>query len=191
MVFVDGENLTIRAQELANKHGWSLTDGPFFRRDVFLWFPNHGNNSVWDISPCNLMLWHDEYVAGSPIRAMYYTSMVGDDDAIKNVEGRLWALGSSPAVFKKARRNLKAKGVDIALTKDMLSHAYLDNYDVAVLMAGDGDYVPLVEEVKRLGKRVHLAFFDADSTAFALKIACDKFRALDRTFSLAWAGMVT
>jgi len=28
-----------------------------------------------------------------------------------------------------------------ALTKDMLSHAFRDNYEVAVLVAGDGDYV--------------------------------------------------
>ena len=45
---------------------------------------------------------------------------------------------------------MRAKGVDIALTKDLLSHAFLDNYDAVVLVAGDGDYVPVVEELKRL-----------------------------------------
>jgi len=41
----------------------------------------------------------------------------------------------------------------------MLSHAFLNNYDVATLIAGDADYVPLVEEVKRLGKVVYVLFF--------------------------------
>jgi uncharacterized LabA/DUF88 family protein len=42
----------------------------------------------------------------------------------------------------------------------MLRQAFLDNYDLAVLVTGDGDYLPVVEEVKRLGKRVTLAFFE-------------------------------
>jgi hypothetical protein len=30
-------------------------------------------------------------------------------------------------------------------------------------MAGDADFAPMVEEVKRLGKRVHVSFFREDS----------------------------
>jgi len=40
----------------------------------------------------------------------------------------------------------------------MLSNAIDNNYEVAVLVAGDADYVPLVEEVKRRGKMVILCF---------------------------------
>ncbi len=65
-------------------------------------------------------------------------------------------------------------GVDIALTTDMLSHAFLDNYSIAVLAAGDGDYVPAVEAVKRQGKQVWGLFFDAEMSP-ALRRACDKF----------------
>ena len=42
----------------------------------------------------------------------------------------------------------------------MLSHAFRDNYEVAVLVAGDGDYVPVVQEVQRLGKIVFVWFFE-------------------------------
>jgi uncharacterized LabA/DUF88 family protein len=62
--------------------------------------------------------------------------------------------------LKKVRQQEKAKGMDIALAKDFLSHAFLDNYDVAVLVAGDGDDVPLITEVKRLGKVVYVVFFN-------------------------------
>jgi uncharacterized LabA/DUF88 family protein len=67
---------------------------------------------------------------------------------------------SSQNVFKKDKQGRKTKGVDITLTRDMLSHAFRGNYDVARLIAGDGDYLPLIEEVKRLGKRVQVCFFD-------------------------------
>jgi len=40
----------------------------------------------------------------------------------------------------------------------MLSHAFLDHYEVACLVTGDADYIPLVEEVKRAWEdcRVHV-----------------------------------
>jgi uncharacterized LabA/DUF88 family protein len=85
------------------------------------------------------------------IRSYYYTSVKGDDTAAMSVKRALRELGFHPEVFKKTREEDKAKGVDIALAKDFLSHAFLDNYDVALLIAGDGDYVPLITEVKRLG----------------------------------------
>jgi uncharacterized LabA/DUF88 family protein len=51
------------------------------------------------------------------------------------------------------------KGVDVSLTTQMLSHAYRGNYDVAYLLAGDGDYAPHVEGVCRLGRMVIVVFF--------------------------------
>ena len=76
--------------------------------------------------------------------------------------------------------------MDIALTKDMLSHAFLGNYGVAVLVAGDGDYVPLIGEVKRLGKRVHLVFFEGEGLNPKLKLASDEFLDVTRQFLERW-----
>ncbi len=64
-----------------------------------------------------------------------------------SVREKLWALGFDPKVFKKASKSDKTKALDIALCTDILSHAFLDNYDVALLIAGDQDYVPLVDEL--------------------------------------------
>lgn len=44
--------------------------------------------------------------------------------------------------------------MDISLATDLLGHATADQFDLAVLVAGDADYIPLIEAVKRLGKRV-------------------------------------
>jgi uncharacterized LabA/DUF88 family protein len=90
--------------------------------------------------------------------------------------------------FKKPRNRPNSKGVDIALAKDLLSNAFRDNYDVAVVVAGDGDYVPLVEEVKRLGKIVYVAFFRGKELGLnpELRIASDVFWPLDDTFAYKW-----
>jgi len=45
-------------------------------------------------------------------------------------------------------RNRRSKRVDSTLATDMRTHAHRKNYDIAVLVAGDEDYVPLVEAVK-------------------------------------------
>ncbi len=46
------------------------------------------------------------------------------------------------------------KGVDVKLAIDMLSKAQRQEYDVAVLVSGDSDFVDLVKLVKEIGKHV-------------------------------------
>ena len=45
------------------------------------------------------------------------------------------------------------------MTVDILSQIYLDNIDTVYLIAGDGDYLPIISEVIRMGKQVYLAAF--------------------------------
>jgi uncharacterized LabA/DUF88 family protein len=122
------------------------------------------------------------------VRAYYYTSTVGDADKIRSVKQALWDIGFQPEVFKKPKQQDRTKGVDIALATDLLGNAYRDNYDAAVLVAGDGDYVPLVEEVKRLGKVVHVCFFREKGRGLSpdLRLASDPFWALEQGFVASW-----
>ena len=76
------------------------------------------------------------------------------------------------------------KGVDVALVIDMLGMAYKNAYDVAVLVAGDGDYVGLAEEVRNLGKRVEIAFFEDNPDASTSLIASDLRMTPDHFISL-------
>ncbi len=178
MQFVDGENLTFRAQAFAGENRFQLREGEHYCRDCYVWLPStHGRRRFAHFNPP---------LRDYALRSSYYTSLVGDDQHITDVRERLWKLGFSPQVFKKTRQDQKAKGVDIALTKDMLAHAFLGNYDVAVLIAGDGDYVPLVEEVKRLGKVVLLAFFADGGLSPDLRRACDDFFDITGTFVYEW-----
>jgi uncharacterized LabA/DUF88 family protein len=163
MLFVDGENLTIRAQKLLEASGRLPLESPNFKTNCFLWPGSDYTALGWG-----------RYLETRPIRSFYYTSAVGGDDVLRLVREQIWALGFEPHVFRKDKQNNQSKGVDIALTKDMLSHAFRDNYDAAVLVSGDGDYVPLVEEVKRLGKQVIVNFI-AQWTNPDLRLAADSF----------------
>ncbi len=55
---------------------------------------------------------------------------------------------------------LKQKGVDIKMALDVLDSAHDDRFDVAVLVTGDGDFVPLVHKITSLGKQALLAHFE-------------------------------
>ncbi len=70
------------------------------------------------------------------------------------------------------------KEVDIMLATDMLSLAYQNAYDTAILVSGDSDFIYTVEEVQRIGKRVENAAFKKTSS-HQLRKTCDRFILLD------------
>jgi hypothetical protein len=176
MMFVDGENLTIRAQAVAKSRGVPLSTGRYYLPDTFIWQPGiTGVQKPFGHGPVHL-----EPFA---VRAHYYTSIVGDDDRLLAVRESLRAIDFSPEVFKKPRGTEKAKGVDIALAKDLLTHANFGNYDVAILVAGDGDYLPLVQEIKRLGRVAYVMFLKESGLSTDLRLAADLFFPMDDSSS--------
>lgn len=57
-------------------------------------------------------------------------------------------------------RSTVEKGVDAAIITDLLTFAFDDNYDMAVLISGDADHAPAVQYIqKRTDKQVVQAFF--------------------------------
>jgi len=62
----------------------------------------------------------------------------------------------------KPLRGTVEKGIDAAVITDLITLAFDDNYDVAVLISGDADYAPAVEYIqKKTDKQVVQAFFRA------------------------------
>ena len=188
MVFVDGENLTLRAQKLDGTG--LLTTGRYYSPDVFVW-------PAVSKSPLSFLteeLAETELATAlktlepRPIRAYYYTSLTGDDVALQGTRRSLWEIGFQARVFKKPKQSGKGKGVDIALATDFLSNAFLNNYDAVWLFAGDADYIPLINEVKRIGKIVFVCFFSGKESGLSprLKLASDYFIDIGRVFFQRW-----
>ena len=56
-------------------------------------------------------------------------------------------------------RGTEEKGVDVRIATDMIKLAWVDNYDTAVLVSSDKDFIPLVEFLETRGVKVlHGAF---------------------------------
>ena len=59
----------------------------------------------------------------------------------------------------------RQKGVDVLLAIDMISKAHLNHYDIALLLAGDDDYLDVVHSIKNLtGKRIYGAYFERNAS---------------------------
>jgi len=74
------------------------------------------------------------------------------------------------------------KGVDIQLATDMITHSFKNNYDVAVLVAGDNDYVGALQSVKDNGKNVEVALFGKERTSRQLRVAADRVITINARF---------
>jgi len=56
----------------------------------------------------------------------------------------------------------------------MITHNFKGNYDVAILVAGDNDYVGAVQAVKDNGKHVEIALFGKQGTSRQLRSVADR-----------------
>ena len=145
MLFVDGENLSIRyGDELKTKNIQPISRVKYLP-----------NVYIWSLRFHQMLIQQCK-----PIRTHYYTAVQGDDVKIDTVVDDLRSLKiEHPSVFQK-KKGVGSKQVDISLATDMLVHASHRNYETAILVAGDEDYIPLVKAVKNEGCRVVLWFLD-------------------------------
>ncbi len=158
MIFVDGENLAIRYGALLAKHSIAILSQNWYLPNVYVWAPELNNPGH----------------GGGVIRKYFYTSVQGDEPLVSDVAASLKTQGiEAPRVFKKLKGS-RTKQVDISLAVEMLSHASRKHFDIAVLIAGDQDYVPLVRAVQAEGCRVHVWFFQ-DGLSPVLAQAADHF----------------
>jgi hypothetical protein len=81
MLFVDGENLTMRAQKLASDNAANLQEGVEYRKNVFVWFPGLKATPALTNTRDSPMKVQDH-----AIRAYYYTSLTGDESLILSVK---------------------------------------------------------------------------------------------------------
>ena len=128
------------------------------------------------------------------IRIYYYNARVGrkeEPDRYRDQQTFFDSVGAIPYCELRLGRlvyvNWPAappyeKGVDIQLTTDLLTHSYKNNFDVAILVAGDSDYVGALQAVKDNGKNVEVALFGKERTSRALREVSDRVVAIDGRF---------
>lgn len=181
MLFVDGENFTIQAQKAARIHGIDLLQGAFHEPDTFHWLPGVTHSGLLQ----RLAGRRTGLPIPAPIQSHYYTSVVADDRAADAARDQVRRAGFKPHVFKKRRKQDKSKGVDISLARDLLKHAFEGGFEYAVLLAGDQDYLPLVEELQSRRLAVFVTFFE-NGLGPRLRTEADFFFPLEPAFVEAW-----
>jgi len=77
----------------------------------------------------------------------------------RNLYHDLMHAGIEPKYLPVSQQD-KEKGVDIAMAVDALQVGLDGKLDIAILVTGDGDFVPLVRAFNKQGIRVVAAFFE-------------------------------
>lgn len=60
---------------------------------------------------------------------------------------------------KRTSKTAIEKKVDVKIAIDIISFAYENAYDTAVLVSGDGDFLPVIKKVKELNKNIEIWAF--------------------------------
>jgi len=176
IVLIDGENILFRFQEMLES-GKVVNSDVTHIEDRVLWNPNM-LTSCYDI-----------------LRISYYTTVVGDNDAVTTLSNEIAALPFTckmnatiatngtlnPHVFKKDKKKSKNKSVDVNIAIDALRHAYNKNVDQIYLISGDGDFIPLVKEIMHHGIQVTVAAF-SNGCNDELRYIADDFHCLDNLY---------
>ncbi len=90
-------------------------------------------------------------------------------------------------VSKRHGDSMVEKGVDVFMATDMVAFAFMDLYDTAIVVSGDGDFFPAIQTAKNQGKHVEVAAFNNNLSAEAANVA-DVTVALNKTyFTGLWA----
>ncbi|MCZ9310344.1 NYN domain-containing protein [Corynebacterium uberis] len=116
--------------------------------------------------PIHRQLWYDGIPDSGPHR---YQRALRTCDGVQLRAGQLIEWGE--------RRTQKA--VDTRLVADMVISACQHQCSDMVLVSGDADMIPGVDEATKAGARVHLYGFGWDSMSSALRHACDTTTILD------------
>ena len=116
--------------------------------------------------PIHRQYWYDGIPDSGPHR---YQRALRTCDGVQLRTGQLIEWGE--------RRT--QKGVDTRLVADLVVNAARQQFTDFVLVSGDADMIPGVEEATYDGVRVHLYGFGWDSMSSALRHACDSTTILD------------
>jgi NYN domain len=136
-----------------------------------------------------LAIWITQAVGGPGgvfCGAYYYVGVSADAPPL--VEGFLKGLELRPGYFVRREPRVRRSGrcpscgldyeyttekrVDTRLVAELIQYAANGAFDAAVLVSGDDDFVPAVEAVNALGKRVWVATWSAEELSSDLRVRC-------------------
>lgn len=142
------------------------------------------------------------------LRINYFTCVVGDRVKLEGVRDRISAIEYSctvgvvgsggdrysgggpkaitnkgtlnPRVFVK-KKDQPRKMIDVAIVIDAINYSMRDNIDEIHIVSADSDFIPVIHEIMRRGKRVTVSSFSCGIND-EMKHAPDTYECLDDVF---------
>jgi uncharacterized LabA/DUF88 family protein len=166
-VFIDNSNVFNRIRELTSQSSaWDCFYDPLYLAQKLV-----GNRHLVYVgfycSPPPSFLTHgNQEERNRYIKQMQYLSEVA------KLQGVTMKYGTVNGV----RGSLQEKNLDTQLVADMVTMAAKNQFDVAVLVSNDGDYVSAIRPTKEsFGKKVEVLYF-RHHASMALRQECDLTR---------------
>jgi len=201
MIFIDGQNLLYACQEFANRHGHNykfyyreedleryLVGLQQNRRHVQTRFytsnpepdPDRGDQDVRRFEKQS----KKERVLQTRLKWKVFSKKTRAYPFF--CPHCKWSGDQTQVICQKCGKEIKKlenKGVDVALATDLLVYGLSDtasSYDVAILVSGDNDFVPVIEKLKdrRPQVKIEIAQF-SNAVGFPMRDVADKFYPLD------------
>lgn len=81
----------------------------------------------------------------------YHFEVIEGEQVIRTIHGKEFDINDATTY------TTVEKGTDVNVAVQMLSKGFQNTYDIAILVSGDTDYIPVIETLHHLGKTVILA----------------------------------
>ena len=117
-----------------------------------------------------------EYLGGRQIVRIYLYTIQEHLDAAKGAHGDQFTAGVRVVLGEGIRTsdgNIREKGVDALLVADLVYHAAVKNYDYALLVSADTDFVQALSRVEDFGCRTGVLTI-CTSVPARLREVCDE-----------------
>ncbi len=158
MAFIDGGYLRKLCRDYCD--GKDCTGFDIIYHFVHTNFDSYKIDRVWD-----------NRFRGDIIRMYFYDAKVSSNDPNFSEQEKYFDSIADNYPFitvrlgklVKSNKGFKQKGVDILMSIDALTKAYLDQYDVGIFVMGDADFKPLIEAVKDIGKKTMCIYYPPSS----------------------------
>jgi uncharacterized LabA/DUF88 family protein len=169
---------------------FAFVDGAYLRQRAdeaqLPWVDPHGLAQRICASGLLITAGDEERGSGSGVvlhRVTYYDALADRDEDVPEELKSFWdqvellpdthlGFGSVRGIMSDKPRQ---KGVDTLISVDMVVGAFAKLFDMAILIAGDADFVPALREVGRRGLRTVVAAVPGKGLAADLRRCADRF----------------
>lgn len=160
MVFIDWQNFNISCKEYMFHKKMDKVSIDYCKLAKVLNSKVHLDSQViktylFAVRPCEKLFelesYKKQYDWICSLKNNYHFEVIEGEQVIRPVHGKEFNINDLTTY------TTVEKGTDVNVAVQMLSKGFQNAYDIAILVSGDTDYIPVIETLHHLGKTVVLA----------------------------------